>query len=250
MIYGKEDYDAGRLPAIDDVFYIFGKKFSVGGYNSDCVFLHCYDEDNDWAFKYLGVDKNIFFEGVVGKEYVERVNANDGPSPYTDSVEHLMKVVNALWEYTPFQEGDEVYIAEDIETGEHPEKYGYSVASDMADYAGESHKIATTEDSTGDALKYGFCKTYRFNDDGYRWYWTLGMFDVAKSLAHNAHMKKVCKSCEETTIPTDDDTPPQDWIEATIYFGEKLMKGSQLTSTTKQGAIALPKHTKHLKVTL
>lgn len=250
MIYGKEDYDAGRLPAEEDVFYIFGKKFSAEG-DSDSKFLNCFSENNDWPFKYLGIDKNIFFEGVVGKEHVRTVSAN-GPSPYADSLERLMKVVNALWEYSPFQEGDEVYIAEDIESGEHPEKYGYSVASDMADYAGESHKIATIEDSTGDALKYGFCKTYRLNsgDGGYGWYWTLGMLDVAKSLAYNARMKKVCKSCEETTIPTDDDTPPQDWIEATIWFDKKPMKGSQLTSTTKQGAIALPKHTKHLKVTL
>lgn len=237
MIYTKEDYDAGRLPAKEDVFYIFGKKFSVGGYDSDCVFLYCYDEDNDCVFKYLGIDKNIFFEGVVGKEYVKAVE-RDGPSPYTDSVEHLMKVVNALWEYSPFQEGDEVYIAEDIETGEHPEKYGYSVSSEMAESTSSPHKITKIEDSTGDALKYGFCKTYRFGDDGYSWYWTLGMFDVTKSLTLNAHMKKVCKSCEETTIP------PDDWIEATIWFDKKL------TSTTKQGSIELPKHTKHLKVTL
>ncbi len=247
MIYTKEDYDSGRLPQSDDVFYIFGKKFSVSG-DSDSKFLYCFDEDNDWAFKHLGIDKNIFFEGVVGKEYVERVEPN-GPSPYTDSVYHLMQVVNALWEYSPFKEGDEVYIAEDIEDGTHPEKYGYSVSTEMADFAGESHKITSIEDSTGDALKYGFCKTYRFNeDDGYSWYWTLGMFDVSKSLAYNARMKKVCTSCEETTIPKDD--TPKDWIEATIYFGEKLMKESQRTSTTKQGAIALPKHTKHLKVTL
>lgn len=245
MIYTKEDYDAGRLPATDDVFYIFGKKFSVGG-GEDSKFLYCFYEDNDWPFKYLGVDKNVFFEGVVGEGYVEKVE-RDGPSPYTDSVEHLMKVVNALWEYSPFQEGDEVYIAEDIETGEHPEKYGYSVSSEMADFAGEPHKITSIEDSTRDAFKYGFCKTYRFNEvDGYCWYWTLGMFDVTKSLAHNLCVKKVAKSCEETT--TDD--APEDWIEATIYFGEKILKESQRTSTTKQGSVELPKHTKHLKVTL
>lgn len=251
MIYTKEDYDAGKLLLQDDVFYIFGKKFSIGGYDSNYKFLNCFDENNDWPFKYLGIDKNIFFKGVLGKEHVKEANI-DGISPYADSVANLIKVVNALWEYSPFQEGDEVYIAEDIENGDHFEKYGYNVASDMADYAGECHKIATIEDSTGDALRYGFCKTYRLNsgDGGYGWYWTLGMFDVPKSLAHNAHMKKVCKSCEETTIPTDDDTPPQDWIGATIYFGEKLMKESQLTSTTKQGAVRPPKHTKHLKVTL
>lgn len=247
MIYTKTDYDAGKVPAIDDVFYLFGKKFSVGGYDSGAVFLYCYDEDNDWVFKHLDIDKNIFFEGVVGKEYVEAVE-RDGPSPYTDSVKHLMQVVNALWEYSPFKEGDEVYIAEDIETGEHSEKYGYSVSTKMADFTGGPHKITKIEDSTGDALKYGFCKTYRFNEkDGYCWYWTLGMFNVPKSLTHNALMKKLCTSCEETTIPKDDF--PDDWIEATIYFGEKLKEGKR-TSTTKQGAIALPKHTKYLKVTL
>ena len=250
MTYTKEDYDAGRLPNKEDSFYLFGKGFRVGGYGGKSLFLYCFDEDNDWAFKYLGIDKNLFFKGVVGEDCMEVVDSR-GSSPYTNSLENLMKIVNALWEYTPFQEGDEVYIAEDTENSEHPEKYGYSVSTEMADFADGPHKITSIEDSTGDALKYGFCKTYRFNEeDGYCWQWTLGMFDVAKSLAYNARMKKVCKSCEETTIPTDDDTPPQDWIEATIYFGEKLMKGSQLTSTSKQGAIALPKHTKHLKVTL
>ena len=249
MIYTKIDYDAGRLLLQDDDFYIFGKKFRVGNYDTDELFLYCYDENNDWPFKYLGIDKNIFFKGVLGKEHVKEANV-DGISPYADSVVNLMKVVNALWEYSPFQEGDEVYIAGDIEDGEHPEKYGYSVSSEMADFAGEPHKITSIEDSTGDALKYGFCKTYRFNEeDGYCWYWTLGMLDVPKSLTYNARMKKVCKSCEETTITPGEDTLPQDWIEATIRFSEKLTK-SRFTSTTKQGSIELPKHTKHLKVTL
>lgn len=244
MIYTKIDYDAGRLPNKDDIFYIFGQKFRVGNYDTDELFLYCYEEDNDWAFKHLGIDKNIFFEGVLGKEYVKTVEL-DGPSPYTDSVEHLMKVVNALWEYSPLQEGDEVYIAGDIEAGNHPERFGYHVSSEMANSVSSPQKIIGIEDSTGDALKYGFCKTYKVNKDRSSWYWTLGMFDVPKSLTHNAHMKKVCKSCEETTI----DETPTDWIGATIRFSEKLIK-SQFTSTTKQGSIELPKHTKHLKVTL
>ena len=242
MIYTKIDYDNGKLPAIDDVFYLFGKKFSVGGYKTDSVFLRCFTENNDWVFKYLGiVEKNDFFKHVLGEEHVRTVSIG-GLSPYADSVEHLMKVVNALWEYSPFQEGDEVYVAEHIESGDHPERYVYHVNDGMTDFAGKLYRIASIEDSTGDALKYGFCKTYRFNI----WYWTLGMFDVSKSLANNLHMKKVYESCEKTTA---DDTL-KDWIEETIWFDKKPIKESQATSTTKQGAVGLPKHTKHLKVTL
>jgi len=237
MIYTKVDYNAGRLPKKDDTFYIFGKKFRVGNYDTNRLFLYDYDEDNDWPFKYLGIDKNIFFKGIVGEDYVEEVES-DGSCPYTDSLYHLMQVVNALWEYSPFKEGDSVFVAQDIEDGEYPERYGYSVTDEMKSFVGNPHKITIIEDSTGDALNYGFGKTYRFcEEDGYCWYWTLGMLDIPKSRAYNAHLEMIIKSAVDAA-------------KTMQYSLEEEVNKFAFYSTRKQGSVELPKHTKHLKVTL
>lgn len=120
------DIKEGGTVKLEDTLMLYHKEHVVKqegkGYYLKCG---CGGEDNDWIFRYLGIENKYKFCESSSKR---------GIFPYMETLEDLTRIIKKLWEYNPIREGDKVKVRA-IHTS--PSDYGVYVASNMASSSGK-----------------------------------------------------------------------------------------------------------------
>ena len=220
--YTYKDAMRGTLPTSNDTFYIHGLVYTLDG--SNLFFLNCKGYENSKIFHLLGYpDANDLFREVLGEGNFNKAYGDS--SPYALTYENARKILIKLWETPMFPIGTVVKIKPDLSADK---SYGVFCNPEMVEYAGKTVEI--TSKRIYDTGKYGYHVFYHVKHDRYEidWWWTEDMFCETP-------VEYIRQSEEKKCNP-----------EISSSKESKLEQNRVNTHTS----IQLPKHSKHLKITL
>ena len=219
--YTYKDAIKGTLPTSDDTFYIHGLEYRLGGSN---LYFSCARYENSKIFHLLGYpDANDLFREVLGEGNFNKAYGDS--SPYALTYENARKILIKLWETPMFPIGTVVKIKPDLSADK---SYGVFCNPEMVKYAGETVEIISKR--VYDSGKYGYNVFYHVKHCGCDtdWWWTEDMF------------------CETTVENTRQSEEKKCNPEISSSKELKLEQNRVNIHTS----IQLPKHSKHLKITL
>lgn len=220
--YTYKDAIKGTLPTGADTFYIHGLKYDLAGSN---LFFSNPAGVNSKIFTLVGYENaNDLFTEILGEGNFRK--AYGGSSPYAMTYENARKILIKLWQTPRFPVHTLVKVKPDLKEGEN---YGVYCNSDMVEYAGKTVEI--TSKSIYDNGKYGYNVLYqvKYNGEATGWNWTEDMF---------------CEAPVESATKSED----EEYSIPKIALIKELKLKQDCVNT--QISIQLPKHSKHLKITL
>lgn len=207
-------------------FYLHGLKYEIAG---DGCFFWSVGNYNDAIFKTLGyTDQNELFRQVLGDDFMP-VPPGCHSSPYAKTEENARKVILKILETPKFKVGTIVRIKSDLHQGN---DYGVYCNDDMPKFAGKEGEIIKTRIKDDGRFGYNILYTIKICGDivNSQWTWTEDMFED----------KPVKDSDEEQYISIPKIQPIKE-------LQKESVKSESVNTHT---SIQLPKHSKHLKITL
>lgn len=222
-LYTYRDAIKGKCPSKENNFFIHGLEYRLMGdllfFSNETHYI------NSEIFKLVGYeDPNDLFREVLGDGNFREVHGTG--SPYALTYENARKILIRLWETPKFKIGTILKIKTDLEEGH---SYGVYCNSDMLEYAGKKVEIISASINSNGERGYNVYYKVRYNGKDINWSWTEDMFCEAP--VKNAGESKEKEYSIPKIVPIKESKLKQDGVNTQI-------------------SIQLPKHSKHLKITL
>lgn len=223
-LYTYKDAIEGKCPSKEDWFFIHGLEYSLLGenlfFNSETHF------SNSKIFNLVGYENpNDLFREVLGEGNFLEAHST-ASSPYALTYENARKILIRLWETPIFPIHTVVQIKPDLKDGH---LYGVYCNPDMLEHAGKKVEIISIDTNIGGDRGYNVYYKVKHNGINLGWSWTEDMF--CETPVKSAGESKEKEYSIPKIVPIKESKLKQDCVNTQIF-------------------IKLPKHSKHLKITL